>query len=127
VVLGPTGSPGLTACDVAFARHAQGQLFSTAEPPAAELREYFTMRRAVDHGDLARLSVSDIDRFRRWRERFAAPDVNARYAEWLARGERAFESGPPVAMPRRPGRPGRLVREDLRFDYSQFGSLPGVA
>jgi hypothetical protein len=127
VVLGPDGSPGLTACDVVFARHAQGVLFSPPEPPFAELREYFTMRRLVDQGDLARLSVADIDRFRRLRERLATPALDARYAEWLGHGDEAFGQNQTVVVPRRPRSAGRLVRETLRFDYSQFGSLPGVA
>ncbi|MGH9410547.1 MAG: hypothetical protein ACRD1V_13955 [Vicinamibacterales bacterium] len=124
--LGLAGSPGLTACDVAFARHAQGAFFAESMPPLADLRQYFAMRRAVDQGDLSRLSVADIDRFRDLRERFAAPALDARYAEWLAHGDRVLESIAPAAAPR-PRRPGRLVREVLAFDYSQFGSLPGVA
>ena len=127
VLLGPVGSPGLTACDAVFARHAQGVLFSPPEPPSAEVREYFTMRRIVDHGDLARLSVADIDRFRRLRERLATPALDARYAEWLVQGDDALRQESTVVPPRRPRSCGRLVRETLRFDYSQFGSLPGVA
>jgi hypothetical protein len=126
VVLGPAGSPGLTACDIAFARHGQGVLFSPSAPQSAELREFFTMRRAVDRGDLARLSVADIDRFRQLRQQFAAPTFDVRYAEWLAHGDDALIPEA-VAPPRRPRCAGRLVRETLRFDYSQFGSLPGVA
>jgi hypothetical protein len=127
VALGPAGSPGLTACDAAFARHAQGVLFSPSAPESAELREFFTMRRAVDEGDLARLSVADIDRFRRLRAQFAASAFDARYAEWLARGDAALGPDAAVLSPRRPRCGGRLVRETLRFDYSQFGSLPGLA
>jgi hypothetical protein len=126
IVLGPAESPGLVACEEAFARHAQGELFPAAAPTAAEVREFFIMRHAVDQGDLSRLSVADIDRFRHLRERLAAPTLDARYAEWLAHGDRVLESLAP-ASPRRPRRPGRLVREALAFDYRQFGSLPGVA
>jgi hypothetical protein len=127
IVLGPAESPGLTACDAAFARHAQGALCSADAPSVDDLRAYFTMRRTVDRGDLSRLSVADIDRFRHLRDRFAAPTVEARYAEWLAQGDRVLEPLASIAAPRRPRRPGRLVREVLAFDYSQFGSLPGVA
>jgi hypothetical protein len=127
ILLGPAGSPGLTACDTAFARHAQGVLFAPAPPPVADLCQYFAMRRAVDHGDLSQLSVTDIDRFRHLRTRFAGPAFDARYTEWLVDGDRAFESVASAGEPRRPRSAGRLVRDVLRFDYRQFGSFPGVA
>jgi hypothetical protein len=126
IVLGPAGSPGLTACDVAFARHAQGALFAEPSPLLADLRQYFMMRRVVDQGDLSRLSVADIDRYRHLRGRFATPAIDTRYADWLTHGDRVLDQIAD-AVPPKPRCAGRLMREVLTFDYSQFGSLPGVA
>jgi hypothetical protein len=126
IVFGPAASPGRTACDAVFARHMQGTKCSESASHA-DLRDYFAMRRTVDRGDLSRLSVADIDRFRQWRERFSAPAFETRYAAWLTQGDRVLEALAPAATPRRPRRAGRLVHEVFAFDYSQFGSLPGVA
>ncbi|MCC7241565.1 MAG: hypothetical protein IT180_06545 [Acidobacteria bacterium] len=125
LVIGPPGLPALTTCEAAFERFL-------AKPTVGlvlrsdDLRWYVTTRKAVDAGELARLSVTDINRFRALREKFRGPAFDAVYRDWLQRGDTVL-AGPDRAShaPRRSV--GRLVVETLRFDYSQFGSLPGVA
>ncbi len=88
-----------------------------------DLRTFFRTRDLIDRGELATLSVSAIDRFRVLREQFNTASFEALYAEWRHRGEAALASfrGPSVCSV------GQLVTDLLPFDYSQFGSLPGVA
>ncbi len=126
VAVAPKTHRGLAACRDAFARLLHPQAPATGIR-ADELRWYLQTRQAVDRGHWAGLSVADLDRFRTLRDRLATPDVEALYRDWTAHGERALER--PVSSPAS-GRSEpvcRLVTEVLPFDYSQFGSLPGVA
>jgi len=92
-----------------------------------EVRWYFAKRRFVDAGELGRLSVADIDRFRRLRERLTVPAVESLYRAWLKDGDLAL-SARQVGSPQSTAVSlGCLQIEGLSFDYSQFGSLPGVA
>jgi hypothetical protein len=124
VAIGPPGLPALRTCEATFerflARPTVGLVLRSDD-----LRWYFVTRRAVDGGELARLSVADINRFRSVRERFCGSAFDAAYADWLRRGDAA------VAATDQPSQSlrsiGRLVIETLPFDYAQFGSLPGVA
>jgi hypothetical protein len=92
-----------------------------------DLRWYFRTRQWADRGDVARLSLAEIERFRHLRARFSAPAFRVLYDHWVQGGDEALrrqvghEPGDPFANA------GRLVIEPLRFDYTQFGSLPGVA
>jgi hypothetical protein len=115
----------LAACEAVFARFI-------AQPTVAlvrhseDLRTYFATRKAVDGGDLARLSVAEINRFRLLRDRFAGASFDTLYRDWLTRGDAAMERDRSSTAPARRS-VGRLVTDTLPFDYSQFGSLPGVA
>lgn len=125
VVIGPPGLAALTSCESVFerflARPTVGLVLRSDD-----LRWYLATRKAVKAGDLARLSVTDIDRFRSLRERFRGAAFDGVYADWLRRGDAALEDQHGVVpAPRRSV--GRLVIERLPFDYTQFGSLPGVA
>jgi len=93
---------------------------------AAQLREFFTTRRTIDRGHLASLSVAEIDKFRTLRSRFNSPVVDALYRSWLTAGDAVLAS-PPDSTPRFAVGSGTLITEYLPHDYSQFGSLPGVA
>ena len=126
VAIGPHASLRLAGCDAIFGRFLASP-FATLSADVDDLRWYFTTRRIVDAGDLSRLLLADIDRFRQLREHFAAPTFDQLYRRWTVSGEAAF-------LGRLGDRPhgatlggGRLVMGSLRFDYSQFGSLPGVA
>jgi hypothetical protein len=113
----------LAACEASFARYVERPA-QAASTSTEDLHWLFTTRQLVDQGDLARLTVAAIDRYRSLL--FAGSSFDALYADWRQRGaavlvEYAASSG-------RPSRTvGRLVTEQLKFDYSQFGSLPGVA
>jgi hypothetical protein len=123
VAVAPRSCPGLATCPDVFARVFQrgGPIVGAR---ADELRWFLQTRHAVDRGHWAGLSVADLDRFRTLRDRLASPDVEALYQDWLTRGDIALEI-PAAAVA--PGEACRLVTETLPFDYSQFGSLPGVA
>ncbi len=121
VALAPKTSPGLPACEMVFARFA-GRRYAILGAPVDDIRWYVATRRAVDQGDWARLSVADLDRFRRLRERLDTPAMDACYRAWLTRGDAVWDR----QNFETPGA-GRLVTEVLPFDYSQFGSMPGVA
>jgi hypothetical protein len=115
----------LTACEAVFARSVQHPA-PTSTTGVDDLRSFVATRRMVDQGDLTRLSVSAIDRYRSLREQFSGATFEALYVDWCKRGEPALAA---YATPN--GRPtrsvGQLVTDLLTFDYSQFGSLPGVA
>jgi hypothetical protein len=118
VAIGPSAQ-ALTTCEAVFGR-VRPQVATSA---ADDLRTFYRTRDLVDRGELATLSVSAIDRFRTLREQFNTPLFEALYADWRQRGEAALASfrGPTVRSV------GQLVTDVLPFDYSQFGSLPGVA
>jgi hypothetical protein len=80
----------------------------------------------VDHGDLTGLSVAAIERFRTLRQALRRPTFDELYLAWQRHGEAALASLAPT--PHHAMRSvGTLVTELLPFDYSQFGSLPGIA
>jgi hypothetical protein len=92
-----------------------------------ELRWYFVKRRIVDAGELSSLSVADIDRFRKLRERLSVPAVESLYLAWLRDGELALTGRQVGSSHQNTVSLGHLEIDALPFDYSQFGSLPGVA
>jgi hypothetical protein len=96
------------------------------EPPIDDLRWFFATRQIVDRGALDRLSVASIDRFRSLRATFAGPQFEHLYLEWCRDGDVGLGKSAPLGRGTL-STTGRLVTELLPFDYSQFGSLPGVA
>jgi hypothetical protein len=118
VAIGPSAQ-ALTTCEAVFGRMRPPVATSAAD----DLRTFLRTRALVDRGELATLSVAAIDRFRTLREQFNTPAFEALYADWRQRGDAALASfrGPVVRSV------GQLVTDGLPFDYSQFGSLPGVA
>lgn len=121
----PTLAMSLAACERAFDRFVARQT-SVLASRADELMAYFRLRRTVDSGSLAQLSVADINQFRTMKDRLRAADVDGLYREWMRRGDTVLETLKSSAAPSHRS-VGRLVTETLPFDYSQFGSLPGVA
>jgi hypothetical protein len=87
---------------------------------------FFRTRDAVDQGDLTGLSVSAIDRLRTMREAFRRPIFDELYLEWRRHGDAAVANHAGLHQPSIRS-VGTLVTELLPFDYSQFGSLPGLA
>jgi hypothetical protein len=116
----------LLACEATFQRHVQ-QPTATASASTEDLAWFFTTRQAVDQGDVSGLSVAAIDRFRTLREAFRRPIFDELYLSWRREGDAALVRH--AASVRQPAlrSVGTLVTELLPFDYSQFGSLPGVA
>lgn len=121
----PNLAPSLVACERAFERFIGGQTNFLARR-ADELVEYFRLRRTVDSGSLAQLSVADINQFRSLKDRFRAAEVERLYQEWVRQGDKALDTLRKTAAGSHRS-VGRLLTETLPFDYSQFGSLPGVA
>jgi hypothetical protein len=60
------------------------------------------------------------------RNRFRGASFDAVFADWLKCGDVAL-ADPDGTTPAPRRSVGRLVIETLPFDYTQFGSLPGVA
>jgi hypothetical protein len=126
-VLAIGASPtGLRACDAAFQRHQQ-QPKATVMASPEDLTWFFRTRHAVDQGDVSGLSVAAIDRFRTLRELLRGPVFDEVYLEWCRHGDWALRNHVEVAPGPALRSVGTLVTELLPFDYSQFGSLPGVA
>ena len=120
-----SSAAALEVCQTAFGRHPERSK-PAATASVDDLRAFVTTRQMVDRGNLAQLSVSAIDHYRVLREQFSGAAFDVLYADWCQRGEAALKSYAPAI--RRPTRSvGRLVTDLLKFDYSQFGSLPGVA
>ena len=126
IAIAPRTSSGLATCQDAFRRFLARPSSPVAGRPE-DIRWYLATRRAVEQGDWARLSVADIDRFRTERARLDLPGVDALYRDWLARGETALHTPSAETSNAIPLSACRVVTEVLPFDYSQFGSLPGVA
>jgi hypothetical protein len=120
-----------------FARFSPTDV-AAARAVSGDLLWYFERREAVDADALASLSVADLDRYRVLRERFKAPVFEAQYCAWRAGADANVGAGgdvpsghvpaslPPASVSQSLSR-GRLVIERLPFDYSRFGSLPGIA
>jgi hypothetical protein len=121
IAVGPAASLRLAGCEAVFERFLASPV-ATLHTHLDDVRWYFRARQTVEANDVARLSLPDIDRFRRLRDRFAAPALDALYRRWRTSGDAVLMADP------RPGpRGGRLVMAPLSFEYRQFGSLPGVA
>ena len=125
LAIAPERSRALETCGAAFADF-QGAASARLTQRAAQLRDFFTTRRSIDQGQLATLGVTEIDRFRTLRARFNTPEIDQLYRSWLNLGDAVF--APPAAsnFEAQLSR-GKLITEYLPHDYSQFGSLPGVA
>jgi hypothetical protein len=125
IAIGQGKAPALEACERAFARFSP-QSAGSEEPVSGDLLWYFERREAVDADVLASLSMADIDRYRTLRARFRAPVFDAQYRAWKSRDVGGVTSRHAASHPRGTGR-GRLLIHHLPFDYSRFGSFPGVA
>jgi hypothetical protein len=125
VAIGPSPT-GLRACEVAFERYRRRPI-ETVSATTDDLVWFFRTRQAVDHGDLTGLSVTAIDRFRTLREAFRRPVFDELYLAWQRDGEAAFAGSAASTLQHGMRSVGTLVTELLPFDYSQFGSLPGIA
>jgi len=125
VAVGPSASLNVADCEGAFARFLKSPVVPFSER-IDDLRWYFTSRRSVDDGELSRLSMSDIDRFRQLRRSFNSAPFEALYRAWIVRGDEVLVAYG-AAQEGGPNGVGRLMTQTLPFDYSQFGSLPGVA
>jgi hypothetical protein len=123
--VGPATSLRLADCDAVFERFL-GSPLNGLSAQLDDLRWFFHTRQLADRGDVAGLSLPEIERFRRLRARFTAPAFNALYERWQSGGDAVLAA---MAEPSGVAAPavGQLVTEALPFDYSQFGSLPGVA
>jgi hypothetical protein len=125
VAIGPSPT-GLRACEVAFERYRRRPI-ETVSASTDDLVWFFRTRHAVDQGNLTGLSVTAIDRFRTMREAFRRPVFDELYLAWQRDGDAVLTSSAASALHHGNRSVGTLVTELLPFDYSQFGSLPGIA
>jgi hypothetical protein len=126
VAIGPRPT-GLHACEMAFERYLRRPMETLSASTDDDLVWFFRTRHAVDQGDLTGLSVTAIDRFRTLREAFRRPVFDELYLAWQRDGEAVLASSAASALHQGMRSVGTLVTELLPFDYSQFGSLPGIA
>jgi hypothetical protein len=124
LAIGPSPT-GLHACEAAFERYRRRPT-PTVSASNDDLVWFFRTRDAVDRGDLTGLSVAAIDRFRTLREAFRRPIFDELYLAWRRDGDAALANHAGLRQPSLRS-VGTLITELLPFDYSQFGSLPGVA
>jgi hypothetical protein len=125
VAIGPRHTLGIANCDEVFERFLRSPRMRLAGH-VDDLQWYFRCRRTVDAGELSRLSMGDIERFRKLRPAFSGPAFEVLYRAWSQGGDRVLEAQA-TAQARGNQSVGRFSAEPLVFDYSQFGSLPGVA
>jgi hypothetical protein len=125
VAIAPRDGAALVACPEVLARvlHSPSAFGVSLD----DVRWYLGARRAVDQAAWAALSVADLERFRALRDRLARPEVEALYRAWLTAGDAAVAAFAETVAAGALWRGRQLVTEVLPFDYSQFGSLPGVA
>ena len=99
------------------------KLASTQPSGRPDMQWYFEKRRLIDNGELAKISVVDLPRFRDLRARFQSRANDALYDDWLRTGSIVADA------PRSPTGDsiGTLITDLVPFAYEQFGSLPGVA
>ena len=121
-----TSPTDLRACEAAFERHRQ-QPTTRVAASRGDLAWFFARRHAVEQGDLAGMSVEAIDRFRALREAFRRPVFDELYLDWRRHGDAALANTATLTQTPAMRSVGTLVTELLPFDYSQFGSLPGIA
>ena len=126
IAIGPRAT-GLHACEVAFERYRRRPIETLSASTDDDLVWFFRTRQTVDQGDLTGLSVTAIDRFRTLREAFRRPAFDELYLAWQRDGDAVLGSSPASALHHGMRSVGTLVTELLPFDYSQFGSLPGIA
>ena len=125
IAIGPAPTLRLANCDGAFARFLRSPIVELSAH-GDDLRWYLHTRRAVDGGQLSSLSMGDIERFRQLHGLFQGARVDALYRSWTLRGDEVLAADGPGRV-QRPADVGSVITEPLPFDYSQFGSLPGVA
>jgi hypothetical protein len=126
VAIGPRPT-GLHACEVVFERYRRRPMETVSASTDDDLLWFFRTRQAVDRDDLTGLSVTAIDRFRTLREAFRRPVFDKLYLAWQRDGDTVLASSAASGRHREMRSVGTLVTELLPFDYSQFGSLPGIA
>jgi hypothetical protein len=126
VAIGPRPT-GLHACEGAFERYLRRPMETVSASTDDDLIWFFRARQAVDQGDLTGLSVTAIDRFRTLREAFRRPVFEELYLAWRRDGDAVLGSSAASARHHGMRSVGTLVTQLLPFDYSQFGSLPGIA
>jgi hypothetical protein len=125
VAIAPPKLPFATECEAVFGRFLNDAALGVQMPPD-DLHWYFATRKTVESGQLRTLSVPDIHRFRELRDKFTGAAIDAAYSDWATRREAGGPADHQVSLAERRS-VGRLVVETLPFDYSQFGSLPGIA
>ena len=128
VAICPQKLHGLPACEKAFEQFTNAVQRPSAVAEIASVHHYFIARDLHERGDVARLSVSDIDAFRVARRRYSSPAFESLYRQWRRGGDAALSNRAAnvVANAIRTGR-GQLLTHRLPVRYDRFGSRAGVA
>lgn len=120
--------PGLPACGPAFER----VVAAVGRPrPAAEcdaLRAYFTTLDQFERNDVSRLTIDEIQAFRKTRQQFEGNEFEILFQRWKRHGDVVLPdrgaAGFLAAI--REGR-GALLTEPLPLSYDRFGTRAGVS
>jgi hypothetical protein len=108
--------------EAAFARFIQTPVPFDRDK-VRDLKHYFVTRRHVEREEWTRVSVKDLQGFRKERQRFADPAIDAAFSRWVASGADRLD---PTLLAGHVLRSGRLIVQPLTHTYEQFGAYAGV-
>jgi hypothetical protein len=121
---------GEPPCARAFQQFAGAAQRARSVLEVAALRQYFRARDLHDRGEIAQLSVAEIDQWRAARRHYGAPAFESLYRHWQHAGDAAFgladASARAVANAITSGH-GQLVTSQLPWRYDRFGTRAGIA
>ena len=127
VAVAPRHIPGIPACETAFRRFVVEAQQRRSQEEVDALRTYFVTLDQVERNALPPISSDFIRQHHDARRRFAAPEFEALFRQWLIEGESALESrGADGFLTAIHNGRGRLLIHRLAIRYDRFGTRAGV-
>jgi hypothetical protein len=128
VTVAPRHIPGLPACAPALERVIVAVRLPRPIEECDALRAYYGRLDQIERNDLGRVSLEEIQRFQKTRQRFEGNDFEVLFQRWKTDGDAALSdrgaAGFLAAI--KDGR-GALVTEQLPLRYDRFGTRAGVS
>jgi hypothetical protein len=128
VAVAPRHIPGLPACGPALDRVVVEVGRSRPTDDRDALRSCYVMLDRLERNDLTGVTVAEIQRVQKTRQRFDANEFEVLFQRWKVQGDDALRdrgaAGFLAAI--REGR-GQLVSHELPLSYDRFGSRAGVS
>jgi hypothetical protein len=125
VVIRPAHISTDERCAQQFARALQSADLVPHALDAATTSHFFHTRRRIELGELKRVSVADIKRYRELHDR-VGHRMDALYSRWQELGDAALQT---LERPKNQGvspETTQLIIHKLPHRYEQFGALPGL-